>query len=36
MKCIKCNSENVTQTADHAGSGYNGYQCNDCGQTWGN
>lgn len=26
----------VTQTHTHSENGFNGYQCNDCGQTWGN
>lgn len=33
--CIRCHSENVIQTSDHSDKGFNGYRCNDCGQTWG-
>jgi len=36
QKCPNCNSEKVTQVADHSSSGYNGYVCNDCGTTFGN
>jgi len=35
-KCPNCGSEDVTQTSDHSSEGYNGYECNDCGTTFGN
>ena len=36
VQCPVCKSANVTQTADHASHGYNGYVCNDCGAHFGN
>ena len=35
-KCPACGSDNTKQLADHCSNGYNGYECEDCGCTWGN
>ncbi len=33
--CPYCNSNNVTQIADHSIDGYNGFVCEDCGCHFG-
>jgi len=34
--CPNCGSNNLTITAEHDTSGYNGYRCNACGCVFGN